>query len=508
MLFALVLSQSYAQAPGPHAAQMAQFGPNAHHWVLAARPPVPPVAKSAAQKTVYGYHPYWGDDPTQLDFDRLTDLAIFEVGINSDGSLSYTSRWTDVAPAVIPLAHAHGVRVHLCAISFDSSVQSAVLTSASRRATLIANLKNLVEQYGGDGVNIDIEGLSGSLRADMVTFLQELDAQVEDVWVATPAIDWSNAFDEAAMSQLSGGMFIMGYGYHWTGGDPGSNDPLYGGSPWSSYSLQKTIETYVADGADLSKVVIGLPLYGQEWPANSSVPGSATGSGWSVVMDEAEGIAAAEGQLYDTVTHSPYVLRNGTQLWYDDNAAVQERIHWAVGAGLAGVGFWALTYEGNDPAFWDMVEAETKIELPDTGGGGDSGPQDSGPQDSAAAGHPVARAGQTLEVAVGDTVYLNGTGSSDPMDYPLRYMWTVLSGPGITLEDADTAEPHFVVPEAGSWTFQLVVESKHGLSQPDTVEIIAVEHGGCSTGAQTPVAWGAVLGLAGLLGLAIQRRRA
>lgn len=497
---------SFALA-GPHATQEAQYHQEIT-WNLPVLPrvPLPPAAVSSKQAHVYGYHPYWGDDPTKLDYRRLTDVAIFEVGLNSDGTLSYTSRWTGVAGSVVPLAHAQGCKVHLCVVSFDSGTQSSVLPSASKRATAIAALKALVDQYGADGVNVDIEGLSSSLREDLVTFTTELDAAVDEVWVATPAVDWSNAFDKVALSKLSGGMFIMGYDYHWPGGDPGPNAPLYGGGPWSSYSLEKTVKTYLSDGADPKKIVLGLPLYGQEWPVSSqTIPASATGDGWSVLMDEAEGIGAAEGGQYDSTSHTPYVKRSGTQLWYDDNNSVQERIHFAIGQGLGGIGFWALTYEGNDPAFWDMVETETKLPGDDTGTdtGSDTGTdtgKDTGEKPSEDL--PMARAGEQIDAQVGDIVYLNGSGSSDPNGYPLRYTWSQSTGPEqVKLVDADEAEPHFTIPASGTYTFQLLVESRTGSSPADTVQVVAEEAGGCSTAPSA--ASGGMVGL----GLLLLRRR-
>lgn len=494
-----------AAAPSPHAEQMAQFG-NVDAPLLPRLPflPLPPIAASDTQATVYGYHPYWGDDPTGLNFEDLTHLAIFAVELNSDGSLASKSRWTNVAGSVVPLAHAHGVKVHLCVISFEDDVHAAFLPSASRRAAAIAELKQLVDDYGADGVNVDIEGLDADLRDDMVSFLQELDAAVGDVVVATPAIDWSDAFDEAAMSQLSGGMFIMGYGYHWTGGDPGPNDPLYGGDPWSSYSLEKTVQSYLSAGADPTKIIMGLPLYGQEWEMRSpgEVPGESTGDAWSVVMDRAIAIAEDEGRLFDTVTRSPYVIRADSQLWYPDNASVEERIQWAVhDATLQGVGFWALTYEGNDPDFWPMVRDQTALT---PAGGDDSGPKDSGPADDSdppSGELPVARAGQPIAASVGDTVFLNGSGSEDPNGYPLRYLWTTRTSPQrINLADADQAEPHFVAEVAGTYSFELVVESRAGRSDPDTVVVtVGSESIGLCASAPGALPWLGLIASATLL---------
>lgn len=395
----LLAALAWSAAPGPHAAQLAERGA----LPPVDRPPIhrtPPPPSTRVRATVYGYHPYWEDDPLDIvDFARLTHLAIFNVDLNSDGTLSDTDRWTEVAGEVVPVAHGYGVKVHVCMTSFEDAVHAAVLPSASKRATTIAELKELVQAYGADGVNIDVEGLDSDLNEAFVAFIQELKAAgVGEVYIATPAVDWNGAFDYSELAESSDGLFIMGYGYHWTGGDPGPNDPLFGSSTWGQYALDWSVQDYLDHDAPADKIVVGLPLYGQEWPvASNSVPTDATGSGWSVSMAEGEQIAASEGGEYDAPSHSPYVRRSGTQLWYPHNDSVRERIAWAVGEGLQGVGFWALGYEGDDPAFWDMVEAETvwTVDDPpkDTGtpaGGDDTASPPGDPDDDAARARVIA----------------------------------------------------------------------------------------------------------------------
>ena len=240
MLLALLGSLAVAgpRIATPHAdALLAHAGDP--HVVVPAPPPgaAPPPSEPVPDMTVYAYHPYWESDPTQLHWDQLTHVAIFEVELKSDGTLADTDNWTDVAAGVVAAAHAHGVKVHLCVISFDESVQSSVLQSASKRATAVAELKSLVDQYGADGVNVDVEGMDDSLSGEFVQFITELHDAVGEVYIATPAVDWLGAYDYSQLAANSEGLFIMGYGYHWTGGDPGPNDPLYGGGDWSTYSL-------------------------------------------------------------------------------------------------------------------------------------------------------------------------------------------------------------------------------------------------------------------------------
>ncbi|NOY27597.1 MAG: hypothetical protein GXP62_17165, partial [Oligoflexia bacterium] len=354
----------------PHADFVDQIGDVRPAWrdQLKPLPPVEaPLPPSTNRAAVYGYHAYWGVDPTTLDFARLTHLAIFGVVLNTDGSLSYTSRWTDVAPTVVPLAHAAGTRVHVTLIAFSDAEQSAVLPSASRRATTIAALVALVEDYDGDGVNLDIEGLSSAYKDDLVTFTQELKAALpagqDDVYLATPAVDWDGAFDYDQLCAAADGLFIMGYGFHWSGSNPGPISPLYGSSLWSDYALDWSVADYLAYGAWPDCIIMGLPIYGYEWPSSSpsTVPGTSSGTGSAVLMSSAVAIAADEGRQWDAITHTPYVIRSDSQLWYDDTDSLGDKIAWSMDQDLQGIGFWALGYEGDDPDFWDMVETETSL---------------------------------------------------------------------------------------------------------------------------------------------------
>ena len=235
-----------------------------------------------------------------------------------------------------------------------------------------------------DGVNVDVEAMDDSLSGDFVDFIRELHAQVGEVYIATPAVDWLGAYDYSELAANSDGLFIMGYGYYWTGGDPGPNDPLYGGGDWSTYSLEWSIADYQSYGAPVDKIVLGLPLYGQEWPADHNVPGNASGTGWSVEMYAAVDEAASVGAHYEPTTHSPYYLPGGTQVWYPDDDSVRERIAFARENGLQGVGFWAVGYEGDDPDFWPMVAEETTFQAPDTGGDDTSATDDSAVPDDTA----------------------------------------------------------------------------------------------------------------------------
>lgn len=86
---------------------------------------------------------------------------------------------------------------------------------------------------------------------------------------------------------------------------------------------------------------------------------------------------------------------------------------------------------------------------------------------------PTADAGPNVTVVENSQVTLDGSGSSDPDGDNLAYEWTQLSGPTVTLTDADTATARFTAPQVDadtSLSFNLHV-SDGNASHDDTVSV-------------------------------------
>ncbi|MCB9697600.1 MAG: glycoside hydrolase family 18 protein [Alphaproteobacteria bacterium] len=509
----------------PHAEQVATFGrePRAER-VPPPRGPMP-LPTPGPDLRVYGYLAYWSDDLASVPWDDLTDIALFNAEAQSNGTLANTGRW-NIAQDAVAMATPYGVKVHLCVTNFSPSSLTTLLSNASYRNTLISELQGWVATTGADGVNVDFEGLPVGVKTEMVQFVSDLDAAVDEVVLATPSVDWQGSWDYDQLT-LHADLFIMGYGYFWNGSSyAGPTDPLYAGAGtvWSgvnSYSLSWTVDDYLTWGANPSRVILGLPLYGISWPtANDQVPTRALGSGSSVVFATAWDRGAQYGREWEPDALSPYTYGGGEQLWYGDEESVRERIDYVRDdAGIAGIGFWALHYDGDDGSFWQMVRDGTTFggtttdpgTTTDTGTTTDPGTTDTG--DPTGTTEPpttdlVANAGAPFLAYVGDVVQLSSAGSTGPG--ALRIEWTQVQGPTVALDDPTAASPKFVVQEPGTLEFQLRVGDDSAWSEPATTWVVVIDPGmaarsrGCGCVNVEGTGWGALL--VGLIAAGSRRR--
>ena len=96
---------------------------------------------------------------------------------------------------------------------------------------------------------------------------------------------------------------------------------------------------------------------------------------------------------------------------------------------------------------------------------------------------PIADAGANQSAQVGDTVNLDGSGSTDPDGDALTYAWTFAARPAgstATLSDPASVTPSFSIDVAGAYTLQLIVNDGALDSPADTMVV--------STDNSTPVA--------------------
>lgn len=326
--------------------------------------PAPTAGKPS--RMVLGWLPYWEFGKATLHLDQLTVLAYFAAAMNAQSKLPDLKHWdTPQMQDLIAAAHAQGTAVVLTITCFDSDTIHAIVATEESRAKAVDAIVTAVAAVGGDGANIDFEGVKAADRANMLAFVSALKKAMDEalgtshVSLATPAVDWSNAWDYAGLAKAADALAFMGYGYHWQGGNPGPVAPLESSTKWGKYSLAWTIDDYLSAGAPQEKVVMGLPLYGYDWPSTGpEVPGTKVSKGTAVVYADCR---AKTGWQWDEASSTPYlVYQAGStwhQLWCEDPTSLSAKMGLSNETDIGGIAFWALGYEGTLDDPWEAVAA-------------------------------------------------------------------------------------------------------------------------------------------------------
>ncbi|MBU1178224.1 VCBS repeat-containing protein [Patescibacteria group bacterium] len=329
---------------------------------------ITPLAQQSAvtiNRDVFGFHPYWMTNSYEnYRYDLLSHVAYFGAKIETNGDITDTHEWPHYG--LVNKAHQNGVKVVLVARNFTSSEVSALLSNSTARSRAINNLVTEVQKGGGDGVNIDFEYVLEPQRDNFVTFMTDLantfHTQIpgSHVSIDMPAVDWWNSYDYARLGAAVDALMIMGYDYHYAGSSQaGPVAPLATDGKWSnsSYNVTNTIETYLED-VDPGKILLGVPYYGYDWEVSSnSVPANTTSRGSAKTYAEAAGEAATRGRQWDSDSYTPfYQYGNYHQAWYDDTESLGSKYDLVNNQNLAGIGIWALGYDGSRTELWEKME--------------------------------------------------------------------------------------------------------------------------------------------------------
>ena len=359
----------------------------------------------------------------------LTTLALFSVTHTSKGAIDtsqkgYTSLMSDLGRQLVRDAHQRGTRVDVVYTSFGSAKNRKLFGDEALQAKVIASLVTLVGDLGADGVNIDIEGLPPLLVPAYGAFVGNLRAALvaanpaSQVTVSTGAGALGAAMALDAVTAGADRVFLMGYDYHTGGSAPGATSPIDNPNGPSSPSLRHSLDFYAEIGVPVERTLLGLPLYGVEWPVAGPVIGAPeTGGGGSWILrnhadllgdasivperdgtevvevymvapDGSIGAPSAAPAMSAPVPSNPPASVPGQSgpaasptsaaratatpsatpsaspgasggtwhaIYVDSPATLERKLALANQRGLAGAGFWAIGYERGLPAYTDAM---------------------------------------------------------------------------------------------------------------------------------------------------------
>jgi hypothetical protein len=338
--------------------------------------PAPPSlagAPALQPHEIFGFAPYWTlRSSSGFDLAGLTTLAYFSVDVTGDGSVEQSGAgWvgyqSQALADLVTRAHGAGDRVVLTASCFGQSALDQLAADPTSGGRLAATLVQLVQAKNLDGVNLDFEGKGPKDQAGMDTLVAAVSGamhQANPHWqvtmdtYASSAGDPSGFYDIAGLSASVDAFFVMAYDMNGPT-TPSPTAPLTG----AGFTDLDAVQQYAAV-VPPSKVILGVPYYGYDWPtAGPGLGDPATGP--ATPLSYSQVVATGAHVYWDPTTQTPWtsyqVGSQWHQTWFDDSTSLALKARLANTYHIAGLGIWALGMEGADPAMQAALRGNAPV---------------------------------------------------------------------------------------------------------------------------------------------------
>jgi Glycosyl hydrolases family 18 len=319
---------------------------------------LPRAAAAQAVPAALGYLPWWmAPGWKALPLAGLDRVALFDATIAPEGHVEARD-W----PARAPLAD---VPLDLTLTLFDPAQFDALFSSVERRARLLAAVSMLVAQRFVAGIQLDIEGYAEARPAAVAGFrrwLAELDAERrkhgKQLSAFYPASDSFRPYDREAARRIDYWVAQI-YDAHWP--ESKVTGPLVTRDSRNSAAVPRALARLAALGVAPRSVLLSVPLYGWEWPAESEHPGAPSlGRARLLTFAQtpqelmpndrlaASTLAREHGLRRDAEETPHYAYRDGTQWrqgWYEDVRSLTRKLAREREQGYGGLAFFPLGYD-------------------------------------------------------------------------------------------------------------------------------------------------------------------
>lgn len=349
------------------------------------------------QYIVYGFLPYWQLHKAKyVQLDKLTDVAYFALGIEQNGKIKTLSddgtidpgynQWRNNAELYefIKYAKDSNVRVSLTVISHEDDKSDYFLKCKTCWNTLYEDLIEELDFHQIKDVNFDFEYVEYTTKENALRYTEfasymnkRLDEKFGDSYVVVSSFADSNVkpriTDIESLAKAVDGLFVMAYDFHYTGSDnAGPVSPIDGAGTRTTYDIRTMLRDYLAD-VPSSKIILGVPYYGYNWvtvPASEYAPriegndyiGYSQSQTYEYVMETV--LNYNPTIKWDALGQVPYFSYVSTetgshrQVYFENVRSLALKYNLAKEQNLAGVGIWALGYDGGYQELWELLSTE------------------------------------------------------------------------------------------------------------------------------------------------------
>lgn len=347
------------------------------------------------KKIIYGYLPYWSIEKSEyLQLDKLTHIAYFGLYLNPDGTFMDTTIGEDdsiiTEPAknnwenntelnkLIRKAQRRNVRFALTVIAHIDEDTDNFLDCRNCWDTLLNNLRTELDKKDITDVNLNFE-YAGFTEEDkqekfveLTKFLnEELDKTYGDSFLVVSA--FADSIEERRISskleklgKAADAIFIMGYDFHRPESESvGPVAPIEG----PGFNITQMLKEHLSQ-VPPNKIILGVPYYGYNWIVEDD-------SEYSKRIDGSDLNGFSQSQSYEAIMETiievdpvlkwneegktPYFTYISPEtgslrtVYYENADSLAVKYDLVNQSNLAGVGIWALGYDGGYTELWDLL---------------------------------------------------------------------------------------------------------------------------------------------------------
>lgn len=341
-----------------------------------------PAAKTP-ELAVVGYYTGDGRDLARYDFDKLTHVIYSFVHLDGNRVAFDSADAVAAYRRLVALKKQHPQLQVMFALGGWGGCEtcSPVFASADNRRAFAQSVLKTLEEYGGDGIDLDweyptIPGHPGhpyaaADREHFTALVRELRETLGDDYLLTFAAGGfdeylQKAVDWRALAPLVSHINLMSYdlvnGFSTV---TGHHSPLYSTARQKD-STDNAVRYLLAEGVPARKIVIGAAFYSRVWEQVAPEREGRYESGVHVeglpFREILQSYDAAHGYklLWDDEAQAPFAYNADEHRYatFDNRRSVTLKTRYAKERGLGGIMFWQLPGDSDGRGLVDAIYAE------------------------------------------------------------------------------------------------------------------------------------------------------
>ncbi len=284
--------------------------------------------------------------------------------IDNNGTISSIA-----SKAYVDIVHGKGMEVWALIDNFNKEVDSLeVLSYTSKRAFLIQQLMNWVDQLGLDGINVDFEELPEESGEHFEQFIREISIACRQRGIVLSIDNYVPAshnvhYGRDVQGKVADYIIIMGYDEHYS-------TSIEAGSVASIGFVKNGIENTLKE-VPSKKVINAVPFYTRLWietpKTEEEIAAEDVNTQYipyklenqALGMESAKSVLSRNGvvPVWDEETGQNYgtYVKDGItyEIWLEDKDSIQRKIDCMKQYSLGGIASWKLGME--ESAIWEII---------------------------------------------------------------------------------------------------------------------------------------------------------